>query len=111
MEVGLRAIATGASGLIGSALVRERLVGPLRRRSGVPRGLEDTLNFAALQGITPMAEAMPLQKAADGYQRMQANQARFRVVFTTEHCAERAAFERRLMPTRVTDMQARCRRC
>ena len=53
--------------------------------AGVPHDLEDTLNFAALQGIKPMAEVMPLEKAADGYQRMLANQARFRVVLTTEH--------------------------
>jgi alcohol dehydrogenase len=44
--------------------------------------LEDTLNFAALQGIKPMVEVLPLEKAADGYQRMLANQARFRVVLT-----------------------------
>ena len=53
--------------------------------AGVPHDLEDTLNFAALQGIKPMVEVMPLEKAADGYQRMLANQARFRVVLTTEH--------------------------
>jgi alcohol dehydrogenase len=53
--------------------------------AGVPHDLEDTLNFAALQGIKPMAEVMPLEKAADGYQRMLGNQARFRVVLTTEH--------------------------
>jgi alcohol dehydrogenase len=52
--------------------------------AGVPHDLEDTLNFAALQGIKPMVEVMPLEKAADGYQRMLANQARFRVVLTTE---------------------------
>ena len=53
--------------------------------AGVPHDLEDTLNFAALQGIKPMVEVMPLEKAADGYQRMLGNQARFRVVLTTEH--------------------------
>jgi alcohol dehydrogenase len=31
-----------------------------------------------------MVEVMPLEKAAEGYQRMLANQARFRVVLTTE---------------------------
>jgi alcohol dehydrogenase len=51
---------------------------------GSPNDLEDTLNFAALQGIRPMTEVLPLEKAADGYQRMMANQARFRVVLTTE---------------------------
>jgi alcohol dehydrogenase len=53
--------------------------------AGVPHDLDDTLDFAALQGIKPMVEVMPLEKAADGYQRMLANQARFRVVLTTEH--------------------------
>jgi alcohol dehydrogenase len=51
--------------------------------AGVAHDLEDTLNFAATQGIRPMVEVVPLDKAADGYQRMLANQARFRVVLTT----------------------------
>ena len=34
-----------------------------------------------------MVEVLPLEKAADGYQRMLANQARFRVVLTTEESA------------------------
>jgi hypothetical protein len=50
---------------------------------GSSNDLEDTLKFAALQGIKPMVEVLPLEKAADGYQRMLANQARFRVVLTT----------------------------
>ena len=59
--------------------------GALRGHStGSPSDLEDTLDFAALQGIRPMTEVLPLEKAADGYQRMMANQARFRVVLTTE---------------------------
>jgi alcohol dehydrogenase len=53
--------------------------------SGASCDLEDTLNFAALQGIKPMVEVLPLEKVADGYQRMVANQARFRVVLTTAH--------------------------
>jgi alcohol dehydrogenase len=52
--------------------------------AGAPPDLEDTLNFAALQGIKPIVEVLPLEKAADGYQRMPANQARFRVVLTTD---------------------------
>ena len=52
--------------------------------AGASTDVEDTLNFAALQGIKPMVEVLPLDKAADGYQRMLANQARFRVVLTTE---------------------------
>ena len=53
--------------------------------SGASCDLEDTLNFAALQGIKPMVEVLPLEKVADGYQRMVTNQARFRVVLTTAH--------------------------
>jgi alcohol dehydrogenase len=51
--------------------------------AGVASDLQDTLDFAALQGIKPIVEVLPLEKAADGYQRMMANQARFRVVLTT----------------------------
>ena len=51
--------------------------------AGVSSDLQDTLDFAALQGIKPMVEVLPLEKAADGYQGMMANQARFRVVLTT----------------------------
>jgi len=41
---------------------------------------EDTLAFSVLQGIKPMIETVPLEKAAEGYQRMLSNQARFRMV-------------------------------
>jgi alcohol dehydrogenase len=51
---------------------------------GVARDVEDTMNFAALQGIRPMIEPLPLEKAADGYDRMMGNHARFRVVLTTD---------------------------
>src|ERR1700742_3451989 len=61
-----------------------QIAGTIRGHSvGSPHDLEDTLNFAALHGIRPMVEVLPLEKAADGYQRMLANQARFRVVLTT----------------------------
>lgn len=52
--------------------------------SGTARDVEDTMNFAALQGIRPMVEIMPLADAAAGYARMMDNQARFRVVLTTD---------------------------
>ena len=52
--------------------------------AGTSNDLVDPLNLAALQSIKPMVEVMPLEKAADGYQRIMANQARFRVVLTTE---------------------------
>jgi D-arabinose 1-dehydrogenase-like Zn-dependent alcohol dehydrogenase len=44
---------------------------------------EDTLNFSALSGIKPMIETYPLEKAAEGYERMMSGKARFRVVLTT----------------------------
>jgi len=51
-------------------------------------GLETTLRTPSIsphyKALKPMVEVMPLEKAADGYQRMLANQARFRVVLTTE---------------------------
>jgi alcohol dehydrogenase len=50
---------------------------------GASPDVEDTLNFAVLQGIKPMVEVLPLEMAAEGYQRMLTNQARFRVVLTT----------------------------
>ncbi len=50
---------------------------------GASPDVEDPLKFAALQGIKPMVEVLPLERAAEGYQRMLANEARFRVVLTT----------------------------
>jgi D-arabinose 1-dehydrogenase-like Zn-dependent alcohol dehydrogenase len=41
---------------------------------------EDTLAFSVLQTIKPMIETVPLEKAAEGYQRMLSNKARFRMV-------------------------------
>lgn len=52
--------------------------------SGDATGSEDTLNFSALQGITPKIEAYPLEKANEAYDRMINNEARFRVVLTME---------------------------
>jgi alcohol dehydrogenase len=50
---------------------------------GVAQDVEDTMNFALLQGIKPMVETMGLGDVSAGYQRMMNNQARFRVVLTT----------------------------
>src|ERR1700754_3127892 len=91
--------AVGGLGLHGELLMLALLADPVQispiqliNISGTVRGhpvgdsndLEDALNFAALQDIRPMVEVLPLEKAADGYQRMMANQARFRVVLTTD---------------------------
>lgn len=50
--------------------------------AGAAADTEDTLNFAALHGIRPWVEPVPLDDAAAGYDRMMRNQARFRVVLT-----------------------------
>ncbi|HXB85281.1 alcohol dehydrogenase catalytic domain-containing protein [Mycobacterium sp.] len=90
--------ALGGLGLHGELLTLAALTDPVRvspiqlitisgtvhgHPAGVSSDLQDTLDFAALQRIKPMVEVLPLEKAADGYQRMMANQARFRVVLTT----------------------------
>jgi alcohol dehydrogenase len=50
---------------------------------GTAMDVEDTLNFAALHNIRAIVEQVPLADADSAYQRMLANQARFRVVLTT----------------------------
>jgi D-arabinose 1-dehydrogenase-like Zn-dependent alcohol dehydrogenase len=68
------------------AIARSLEKGELARELGAHHYIDsmaNTLDFAALQGIKPVVEVLPLEKAADGYQRMMANQARFRVVLTT----------------------------
>ena len=44
---------------------------------------EDALAFSVLHGIRPMIESVPLEKAAEGYQRMPSNKSRFRMVIVT----------------------------
>ena len=68
-------------------LVTAALIG---RRSGIygwPSGSsidsEDTMRFSAMTGVRPMTETFPLEKAAEAYERMMSNKARFRVVLTT----------------------------
>ena len=48
--------------------------------SGHGRDSQDTLEFSALRGITPRIERFDLADAAAAYDRMLANEARFRVV-------------------------------
>ena len=63
------------------------LIGGRRSIRGWPSGKsiesEDTLNFAAINGVRPMVEICPLEGAAEGYDRMMRGQARFRVVLKT----------------------------
>lgn len=51
--------------------------------SGTSLDSQDTLAFSALQSVRPMIETMPLERAAEAYQRMMSGAARFRVVLTT----------------------------
>jgi D-arabinose 1-dehydrogenase-like Zn-dependent alcohol dehydrogenase len=50
--------------------------------SGTTADEDDTLRFAELTGVRPMIETYPLDKAADGYERMLSGKAQFRVVLT-----------------------------
>jgi D-arabinose 1-dehydrogenase-like Zn-dependent alcohol dehydrogenase len=52
--------------------------------SGTAKDSEDTLRFAALTGVRPMVETVPLEQAAQGYERMMSGRARFRVVLTVD---------------------------
>ena len=48
--------------------------------SGHARDSQDTLEFSALRDITPEVETYPLEEVSAAYDRMMANEARFRVV-------------------------------
>jgi len=48
--------------------------------SGAPKDSEETMNFCALTGIRPMIEQFPLEEASRAYQKMMANEVRFRAV-------------------------------
>jgi D-arabinose 1-dehydrogenase-like Zn-dependent alcohol dehydrogenase len=50
--------------------------------SGTSIDSEDTLAFSARTGVRPMTETFPLERAAEGYDRMMSGKARFRVVLT-----------------------------
>lgn len=51
--------------------------------SGTAQDVQDTMAFSALHGIRPMTEIVPLDQAAEAYQRMLSGAARFRMVLTT----------------------------
>jgi alcohol dehydrogenase len=51
--------------------------------SGTAQDVQDTMAFSALHAIRPMIEIMPLDQAAEAYQKMITGAARFRVVLTT----------------------------
>jgi NADPH2:quinone reductase len=48
--------------------------------SGHARDSQDTLEFSALRDITPVVETFSLDEVGDAYDRMMANDARFRAV-------------------------------
>jgi alcohol dehydrogenase len=51
--------------------------------SGTARDVEETLDFAALTGVRAMTETRPLDQVSAAYERMLANDARYRMVLTT----------------------------
>ncbi len=51
--------------------------------SGTARDSEDTLDFSVLSGVRPMIETLPLERAAEAYEKMMSGDARFRMVLTT----------------------------
>lgn len=51
--------------------------------SGTSRDSEDTLHFSVLSGVRPMIETLPLERAAEAYEKMMSGDARFRMVLST----------------------------
>jgi D-arabinose 1-dehydrogenase-like Zn-dependent alcohol dehydrogenase len=51
--------------------------------SGASIDSQDTLAFSALTGVRPQIEILPLERAAEAYDRMMRNEARFRMVLVT----------------------------
>ena len=50
--------------------------------SGTAPDSEDTVRFSVRTGVRPMIERFPLERAAEGYERMISSKVRFRVVLT-----------------------------
>jgi D-arabinose 1-dehydrogenase-like Zn-dependent alcohol dehydrogenase len=63
------------------------LIGGRRSVAGWPSGRaidsQDTMAFSVLAGVRSMNELVPLDRAAEAYDRMMSGAARFRVVLTT----------------------------
>jgi D-arabinose 1-dehydrogenase-like Zn-dependent alcohol dehydrogenase len=51
--------------------------------TGTTLETEETLSFSVQQGIRPMVEVMPLERADEAYARMMRGDARFRIVLAT----------------------------
>lgn len=75
--VGMDPIEVSAFDLIGAS---RSIVG---HASGASIDSQDTLAFSALSGVRPTIETMPLERAAEAYEKMMRNEARFRMVLTT----------------------------
>jgi alcohol dehydrogenase, propanol-preferring len=52
---------------------------------------EDALAFSVLENIRPMIETVPLEQAAEAYDRMMKGKARFRMVLVTKEGAAQSA--------------------
>jgi D-arabinose 1-dehydrogenase-like Zn-dependent alcohol dehydrogenase len=74
--VGMDPIEVSSLDLIGAS---RSIVG---HASGASIDSQDTLAFSALSGVRPTIETMPLERAAEAYDKMMANKARFRMVLT-----------------------------
>jgi D-arabinose 1-dehydrogenase-like Zn-dependent alcohol dehydrogenase len=63
-----------------------QMIGAQRTITGWPSGTskdsEDTLKFAAQTGVRAMTEMFPIERAAEGYERMMTGKVRFRAVLT-----------------------------
>jgi D-arabinose 1-dehydrogenase-like Zn-dependent alcohol dehydrogenase len=75
--VGMDPIQVSSADLIGGS---RSVVG---HASGASIDSQDTLAFSALSGVRPTIETMPLERAAEAYDKMMRNEARFRMVLTT----------------------------
>jgi D-arabinose 1-dehydrogenase-like Zn-dependent alcohol dehydrogenase len=86
LGVGGKMIVVGASGEP-LAVTPGQLIGGNRsihgHASGTSIDSQDTLAFSALTAVRPMIETKPLEDAADAYERMMGNKARFRMVLVT----------------------------
>jgi D-arabinose 1-dehydrogenase-like Zn-dependent alcohol dehydrogenase len=52
-------------------------------QGGVAIEAEDAMAFSVRAGVEPMIETLPLERAAEAYERMMAGHAKFRIVLTT----------------------------
>ena len=64
----------------GKLVVGER--GVLGSITGTPYDNEKTLSFSVLAGVRPRIVTMPLERAAEAYQRMKSGDVKFRMVLT-----------------------------